>query len=343
MTDPRFVLVGAKAQAEAAPQKMRRHRPPYSTAVVLALIVLPCLLAEVVMTRDPAYMDLAHCLVAPCREFIFGTDSLGRDIFSMIWYGGRISLIVGFLATVIATALAMIIGSLSALAPRWLDALLMHITDILLSVPSLLLVLFLQAFFRQNSVFTLSIVLGITGWMGMSRVVRTEVLQLRGCEYMEAARLMGGSFFYLLRRHLAPNFIPSLIQCFSIAGKSSVRSLKVYPLNPAVCAESTAEGSMQVSIPHADSIGSATVREHCPTHDISCIVSIFLYDIFVLITFLNYKHTTDIIHAREHSVYAPALLSRLIRDTRCSSLHILRRPVRKQSLHEAIRRFYPES
>ncbi|MBR6823935.1 MAG: ABC transporter permease [Firmicutes bacterium] len=211
MTDPRFELVGAKPQAEAAPQKMRRHRPPYSTAVLLALIVLPCLLAEVVMTRDPAYMDLAHCLVAPCREFIFGTDSLGRDIFSMIWYGGRISLTVGFLATVIATALAMIIGSLSALAPRWLDALLMHITDILLSVPSLLLVLFLQAFFRQNSVFTLSIVLGITGWMGMSRVVRTEVLQLRGCEYMEAARLMGGSFFYLLRRHLAPNFIPSLM------------------------------------------------------------------------------------------------------------------------------------
>ena len=211
MSDLRFTIVGANPQQEPLLQKVRRHKPPYSTAFLLALIVVPCLLAELIITKDPRYMDLANCLAAPNREFLFGTDSLGRDIFSMIWYGGRISLTIGFCSTVIATLLAMIIGSLSALAPRWLDELLMRITDILLSVPSLLLVLFLQAFFPQNSVFSLSIVLGVTGWMSMSRVVRTEVQQLRGREYIVAAKLMGGSFFYLLRRHLAPNFIPSLM------------------------------------------------------------------------------------------------------------------------------------
>jgi peptide/nickel transport system permease protein len=129
----------------------------------------------------------------------------------MIWHGGRVSLMIGLLSAVIATVLAMLIGSVSALLPRCLDALLMRFTDILLSVPSLLLVLFLQAFWGKADVWSLSVVLGLTGWMSMSRVVRTEVLQLRQCEYIAAAKMMGGGFFYLLFRHLAPNFIPSLM------------------------------------------------------------------------------------------------------------------------------------
>lgn len=151
------------------------------------------------MTKDPAYLDLAHCSTAPCREFLFGTDTMGRDIFSMIWYGGRLSLFIGVGSTVISTLLAISFGAVSGLAPKWLDALLMRLTEILLSVPNLLLVIFLQA------------VIGLTSWTSIAKVVRTEVQQLRASEYVIAAKCMGGSFFHILRCHLAPNFFSSIL------------------------------------------------------------------------------------------------------------------------------------
>ena len=151
------------------------------------------------MTKDPTYLDLAHCSAVPCREFLFGTDTIGRDIFSMIWYGGRLSLFIGVGSTVISTLLAILFGAVSGLAPKWLDALLMRLTEILLSVPNLLLVIFLQA------------VIGLTSWTSIAKVVRTEVRQLRASEYVIAAKCMGGSFFHILRRHLAPNFFSSIL------------------------------------------------------------------------------------------------------------------------------------
>lgn len=151
------------------------------------------------MTKDPTYLDLAHCSTAPCREFLFGTDTMGRDIFSMIWYGGRLSLFIGVGSTVISTLLAILFGAVSGLTPKWLDALLMRLTEILLSVPNLLLVIFLQA------------VIGLTSWTSIAKVVRTEVRQLRASEYVIAAKCMGGSFFHILRCHLAPNFFSSIL------------------------------------------------------------------------------------------------------------------------------------
>lgn len=141
----RFQIVGARPLPEAAPTKNRHslRGKPVVSAVILSLIVLACLFCELIMTKDPTYLDLAHCSTAPCREFLFGTDTMGRDIFSMIWYGGRLSLFIGVGSTVISTLLAILFGAVSGLAPKWLDALLMRLTEILLSVPNLLLVIFL--------------------------------------------------------------------------------------------------------------------------------------------------------------------------------------------------------
>ena len=88
----RFQIVGARPLPEAAPTKSRHslRGKPVASAMILSLIVLGCLFCELIMTKDPTYLDLAHCATAPCREFLFGTDTMGRDIFSMIWYGGRI-------------------------------------------------------------------------------------------------------------------------------------------------------------------------------------------------------------------------------------------------------------
>lgn len=213
----RFHIVGARPLPEAAPTKNRHslRGKPVASAMILSLIALGCLFCELIMTKDPTYLDLAHCSAAPCREFLFGTDTMGRDIFSMIWYGGRLSLFIGVGSTVISTLLAILFDAVSGLAPKWLDALLMRLTEILLSVPNLLLVIFLQA------------VIGLTSWTSIAKVVRTGVRQLRASEYVIAAKCMGGSFFHILRCHLAPNFF------------SSVLFMVVMNVRSAIIAEST--------------------------------------------------------------------------------------------------------
>lgn len=179
--------------------------------ILLTIIAAGCLAAEWIMTKDPGYPDLQHYSTPPGREFLFGTDTMGRDIFSMVWYGGRISLFIGLFSTTISTLIAVIFGAVSGSAPAWLDGLLMRLAEMILSIPSLLLVVFLQAFLGKANVLTISLVIGVTGWMSIAKVVRTEVRQLRSSEYVLAARCMGGGFFYVLRKHLAPNFVASVM------------------------------------------------------------------------------------------------------------------------------------
>lgn len=207
-----FTMVGICPEP-AIPQKKRKWFKgfPWISVILLSAIVLCCLFAEVLMTKDPGYLDLKHFNTSPNSEFLFGTDTLGRDIFSGIWYGGRISIIIGFLATLISTLVAVVYGSISGIAPQWLDTLMMRFTEIFLSVPSLLLVLFFQAIWGKANVLTLSIVIGLTSWAGIAKIIRTEVRQIRNSEFVMAARCMGGRFFYILRKHLAPNYIASIM------------------------------------------------------------------------------------------------------------------------------------
>ena len=207
-----FTMVGILPEPPAPQKKVRRLKGfPWISVILMAAIVLCCLFAEVIMTKDPSYLDLKNFNVAPNAEFLFGTDTLGRDIFSGIWYGGRISIMIGFLATVISTFIAVVYGSVSGIAPVWLDTLMMRFTEIFLSVPGLLLVLFLQAILGTANVLTLSIVIGVTSWASIAKVIRTEVRQIRNSEYVVASRCMGGKFFHILRCHLAPNFIASIM------------------------------------------------------------------------------------------------------------------------------------
>ena len=213
MTDQElFAVVGIRPEPAAPEKKINRFRDfPWISVILLGIIVLCCLFAEVLMTKNPSYLDLKNFNVAPNAEFPFGTDTLGRDIFSGIWYGGRISITIGFLATLISTFIAVVYGSVSGIAPQWLDTLMMRFTEIFLSVPALLLVLFLQAILGQANVLTLSIVIGVTGWAGIAKIIRTEVRQIRSSEYVVASKCMGGRFFHILRKHLAPNFIASIM------------------------------------------------------------------------------------------------------------------------------------
>ena len=150
-----------------------KQKKPIISAVLLGLIILGCIGCRFIMIKDPTYMDLANYSHAPNSEFLFGTDTMGRDIFSMIWYGGRISLAIGFLATAISTAIAIVFGAVSGYAPRWLDEILMRLTEIFLSVPELLIIILLQAVIGKATIWSLAFVIGITSWTSIAKIVRT--------------------------------------------------------------------------------------------------------------------------------------------------------------------------
>lgn len=212
LADP-FQIVGIQPSSPTlpAPKKKWYKDKPVFSLLFLAIVIGGCLCCNVIMTKDPTYMDLMNYNRAPDREFLFGTDTMGRDIFSMIWYGGRISLFIGLFSTLISTVIAVVFGGISGIAPQWLDTLLMRLTEILLSIPNLLLVILLQAILGTPNVVTISVVIGVTSWTSIAKVVRTEVRQIRRSEYVIASRCMGGGFFHLLWHHLAPNFVSSIM------------------------------------------------------------------------------------------------------------------------------------
>ena len=208
----RFEIVGIRPLPDPPVRKRKWHEgKPLLSAGVLALIVLGCLLLPLMGTRDPSYMDLTRCSVPPGKAFLFGTDAMGRDVFSMIWYGGRLSLFIGVAAALLSAAIAILFGAASGCAPAWLDGLLMRLTEILLSVPNLLVVVLLQAVLGKASPLSIALVIGVTSWTGMAKIVRTEVRQIRASEYVLASRCMGGGFFHILWRHLTPNFVSSIM------------------------------------------------------------------------------------------------------------------------------------
>ena len=109
-----------------------RNKSSVIAGSILTIIVFACVFCCFFMTKDPTYMDLESCNLSPNKEFLFGTDTMGRDVFSMILYGGRISLFIGLISTVLSTAIAVIYESFSGIAPEWLDELMMRFTEILL-------------------------------------------------------------------------------------------------------------------------------------------------------------------------------------------------------------------
>lgn len=225
MTDQElFTQVGIREEkASAAAVKSKRSLPIFSIAV-LVLIILGCLLGDVIATKDPAYLDLMNYTKAPNGEFLFGTDTLGRDIFSCIWHGGRVSLFIGFFATLISTTIAVVYGSISGISSDWVDTAMMRVTEIFLSVPGLLVILFIQAILGDATVVSLSVVIGITSWYSIAKVIRTEVRQIRKSEYVIASQCMGGSFLHVLWHHLAPNFISAIMFMVVMNVRSAIAS-----------------------------------------------------------------------------------------------------------------------
>lgn len=212
MTDKElFQVVGIQKQIiKEIPPTKKKNKLPVISIGILSLIVIFCLLSELFINYSPSYLNLEKCYIAPCREFIFGTDSLGRDMFSCILYGGRISLLIGVISTVISTSIAVIYGSICGVSSKTVDIVLTRIMEIFFSVPSLLITIFIQAIIGKASVISISVAVGIVSWCDMAKIIRTEVQKIFNSEFVIASKCMGAGFFHILVKHLIPNYISSI-------------------------------------------------------------------------------------------------------------------------------------
>jgi peptide/nickel transport system permease protein len=176
--------------------------------IVLGMFAL-ALLAPLV-ARDPGAIDIARRLQSPSWAFPLGTDDLGRDVLARIFYGARISLLVGFVAVGISTLIGILLGALAGYYGRWIDALIMRFVDIMLCFPSFFLILAVIAFL-EPSIWNIMIIIGLTSWMGVARLVRAEFLSLRERDFVLAARALGARDSRIIFRHVLPNALSPVL------------------------------------------------------------------------------------------------------------------------------------
>lgn len=192
-----------------------RHVTRHATiaTIVLLVIVLVALLAPVIAPYDPiAQPDIIGMKdLAPSWSHPFGTDSFSRDVLSRCMYGARISLTVAALATAIAITLGTLYGAIAGYMGGVVDMVLMRIVDAALSIPRVLLLIAILALWNGLPLWLLVVVLGCTGWFGLSRMVRGQVLSLRELDFVAAARSVGASGPRILVRHILPNVVPTII------------------------------------------------------------------------------------------------------------------------------------
>ncbi len=159
---------------------------------------------------DPSAIDVGQSLLPPSMEHPFGTDDLGREVLVRMLYGARISLLVGFVAVGISTLIGIVLGSLAGYYGGWLDALVMRFVDIMLCFPTFFLILAVIAFL-DPSIWNIMIVIGLTSWMGVARLIRAEFLSLRQRDFVLAAQALGASDLRLIFRHILPNAMSPVI------------------------------------------------------------------------------------------------------------------------------------
>lgn len=191
------------------------HRLARWGAFGLVLIVALSLVGPLLWPETPGATRLDQVYSSPSSSHPFGTDHLGRDLLSRVFQGGRVSLLTGLTATLMATVVGVFYGLLSGMAGRWIDLLMMQLLDALLSIPVLLLVIVSQAFGRP-SFWRVILVIGLAGWMGTARVVRTECRRLMQTDFIRAAIASGTTSIGLVMRHLLPNILAPLIVVMTV-------------------------------------------------------------------------------------------------------------------------------
>jgi len=199
-------------------RRFRRHPGALAGSLVLTIIMLMVWLASF-SPYDAEISNLSERLQAPSLAHPMGTDALGRDLLTRVLYGGRISLTVGLLVVAITLTIGVSVGAAAGYFGGWVDAMLMRLTDAVLSLPSFLVLILLSAMLREmelpfvqrNNVVSIAVVIGVLSWMTFARLVRASFLTLRELDYITAARALGASPLWIITRHILPNAMGPII------------------------------------------------------------------------------------------------------------------------------------
>lgn len=190
--------------------RFMRNRSAMMGVIVLVLLVGACLLAPLLTSKDPIEVDPSQTLTFPSLTALMGTDNIGRDVFTRFLYGGRISLQVGLVAVSIGALLGTLLGLVSGYFGGWLDSLVSWLIDVLLAFPDILLALTIIAILGPG-IINAMVAVGISFIPSFMRLTRGSVLQIREMEYVTAARALGSSNWGIMRRHILPNALRTLL------------------------------------------------------------------------------------------------------------------------------------
>ncbi|MFF2019581.1 ABC transporter permease [Paenibacillus sp. NPDC058177] len=179
-------------------------------ALILLLLFTLASVFAFLSGHDPNELNVMARLTPPGAEHWFGTDDFGRDYFARALYGGRVSLLVGFTAMIIATGIGVTVGVISGYFGGWLDNLLMRMLDVILSIPTFLILLLLSVFLKP-SVGNIIVIIALLMWMHIARVIRAETMTLKEREFVLYAKASGQSAFGIILKHIMPGLIPVII------------------------------------------------------------------------------------------------------------------------------------
>jgi peptide/nickel transport system permease protein len=191
-------------------RRFQRHHMAMAGATIILLLILAAIFAPLITSVDPAKQALLLRVKPPSAAHWFGTDPYGRDVFTRLIYGTRISLKVGFVSVMISMAVGVTLGSLAGYFGGWWDSIIMRVTDVFLSIPVFFLIIAVIAMFRPSE-YNIIAVLGFTSWPGLARLVRGEFLSLRERDFVEAARATGARDMRIVFRHVLPNALGPII------------------------------------------------------------------------------------------------------------------------------------
>ena len=187
-----------------------RNRMAVAGSLIVIVLFAVSLSAPWLAPHDPSAIDLKNVLTEPSGEHPFGTDPLGRDVLSRMIWGAGISLKVGFVATGISILIGTILGALAGYYGRWVDAVIMRFVDIMLCFPTFFLILAVIAIL-EPSIWNIMIVIGLTGWMGVTRLVRADFISLKERDFVQAARAIGAGDLRIIFLHILPNAMASVL------------------------------------------------------------------------------------------------------------------------------------
>lgn len=197
-------------------ERLRRNRLTLVSLIVFAVITAICMAAEWVAPYEYGAIDLGARQQGPSAAHWLGTDDLGRDTFTRLLYGGRISISIGILSALLATAVGTLVGALAGYFGSFADEGLMRFTDVAYAIPALPLLIVLSSFWPAT-LMSMALIIGFLSWMGTARTVRAEVLSIREQTYIEAARSIGAGHSRILWRHIIPNALSPIVVGVTLA------------------------------------------------------------------------------------------------------------------------------